>query len=358
MVGSKIADAAEPMPVSAKSERGLHAFYDFLARELERTARGRSERSGRGRGPSAATAHGSELGRLGYTVSQVVHVYTALCEALTELAQASRISITTAEFVALNHGLDAAIVNALTGFTHRAEREDVGSVKRMGFLVHELRNALAAALVAHSMNKKGVVGAGGSTNALMEKNLYRMRDILDRSFSEVRARNEIAAQREPVSLSKVIDEVVATASEQARQRGMRIEVGGDSQLRVEGDYNYLISALSNLVQNAIKYSKPGGTITVRSYESDKNIVLEVEDQCGGLPKGKAEALFRPFVQKNTDRSGLGLGLTISRQAVAHSGGTLAVRDLPRRGCIFSITFSKQRKPRMAGPRRHAAVAAR
>jgi hypothetical protein len=114
----------------------------------------------------------------------------------------------------------------------------------------------------------------------------------------------------------------------------------DRQLQAIGDYHYLISALSNLVQNAIKYSMKDGTIWVRSRDADKNVVLEVEDQCGGLPKGKAEELFQPFTQKNKDRTGLGLGLTISRQAVALNGGTLAVRDLPGKGCIFSMTLPK------------------
>ncbi|MDE2511266.1 MAG: HAMP domain-containing histidine kinase, partial [Elusimicrobia bacterium] len=56
------------------------------------------------------------------------------------------------------------------------------------------------------------------------------------------------------------------------------------------------------------------------------------------PKGKAEELFRPFTQKGEDRTGLGLGLSISRQAVARIGGELTVRDLPGKGCVFSISL--------------------
>jgi signal transduction histidine kinase len=191
------------------------------------------------------------------------------------------------------------------------------------------------------MVKKGLVGVGGSTNALLERNLNRMRDILDQSFSEVRMHNEKPVDHEPVLLIKIVEEVEATASEQARSRGLTIKVDVSSRLQVDGDYNYLISALSNLVQNAIKYSKPGGTIRVRGSETEKSVVLEVEDQCGGLPEGKAEELFRPFIQKNSDRTGLGLGLSISRQAAALNGGALAVRDLPGKGCVFSISLPKR-----------------
>jgi hypothetical protein len=94
----------------------------------------------------------------------------------------------------------------------------------------------------------------------------------------------------------------------------------------------------------MKYSKRGGSIWLRSRETDKTASIEVEDRCGGLPKGNAAELFRPFTQKNSDRSGLGLGLTISRRAVELNAGKLAVRDLPGKGCVFSITLPKGISP--------------
>ena len=70
------------------------------------------------------------------------------------------------------------------------------------------------------------------------------------------------------------------------------------------------------------------------------VVIEVEDECGGLPPGKAEELFQPFEQRGGDRSGLGLGLAISRQGVEANGGAIEVKDLPGKGCIFSITLPR------------------
>jgi signal transduction histidine kinase len=338
----KTNDLSQNKPISEKSERGLPQFYNYLIQELEREANGHPKRSERKHGPSSTTLHGEELSRLGYTVSQVVHGYGVLCQAITEYAEAKHAAITTGEFSTLNLSLDMAIADAVTGFTKRADLESVDSTRRMGFLVHELRNALAAAIVAHSMVKKGVVGTGGSTNAMLERNLNRMRDILDRSFSEVRMHGEKSADLQPVRLLEIVEEVEAAASEEARTRGLTLSVAVDAELEVDADRNYLISAVSNLVQNAIKYSKPGGTIWVRSLDEDKAVVLEVEDQCGGLPKGKAEELFRPFIQKGADRTGLGLGLTISRQAVALNGGVLTVRDLPGKGCVFSVSLPKRR----------------
>lgn len=75
---------------------------------------------------------------------------------------------------------------------------------------------------------------------------------------------------------------------------------------------------------------------LRALATKDRVTIEVEDQCGGLPSGKAEELFLPFAQRSTDRSGLGLGLPISRKAVEQSGGKIGVRDMPGKGCVFTI----------------------
>jgi signal transduction histidine kinase len=346
---------SEDKPTTRQSERGLPEFYDHLAAELEREAKGMPKRAQRKHGPDSTARHGREMSRLGYTVSQVVDGYSVISDAITEVAKAAKAPIKRKEFGALNLALDLAIAEALDGFGKRMG-ETVCN-QRMGALAHELRNALTAAMVAHSMVRKGVVGAGGSTNALLERNLGRMRDILDRSFSEVRMKHEKAADHQPMRLLDIVEEVEATSG--ARERGQAIDLDVDPRLQVVGDHHYLISALSNLVQNAIKYSKEGGTIRIRGKETSENVLLEVEDRCGGLPKGKAEDLFQPFAQKSSDRSGLGLGLTIARQAVALNGGTLEARDLPGKGCIFTISLPKRARPHaMARTRREGRAAAR
>jgi signal transduction histidine kinase len=71
------------------------------------------------------------------------------------------------------------------------------------------------------------------------------------------------------------------------------------------------------------------------------VLIEVEDECGGLPAGKAEDLFRPFEQRGTNRSGLGLGLAIARESVETNGGLVRARNLPGRGCVFTIDLPRQ-----------------
>ena len=70
--------------------------------------------------------------------------------------------------------------------------------------------------------------------------------------------------------------------------------------------------------------------------SGARVAIEIEDQCGGLPPGKVEELFGAFQQRGANRSGLGLGLFISRRGVEASGGVIRVRDVPGSGCVFTI----------------------
>ena len=66
----------------------------------------------------------------------------------------------------------------------------------------------------------------------------------------------------------------------------------------------------------------------------------MEDECGGLPPGKAEDLFRPFEQRGADKTGLGLGLSISMKGVRANGGEIRVRNLPGKGCTFTVDLPR------------------
>lgn len=222
---------------------------------------------------------------------------------------------------------------------HKRAREtpvNFDAATRMGFFVHELRNALACVFVAQALIRKSP--GDHAAAALLDRNLLHMKNILDSADSQVRFHKEPHARRRPLDLAEAVRDVAASAGEEARLKDVRLSVRVEPRLAVNADPEYLVSALSNLLGNAIKFTPRGGTVRVRGLEKGHAVVLEVEDQCGGLPPGKIAELFEPFTQKGTDRSGLGLGLAISRRAVALNGGALAARDIPGKGCVFTITL--------------------
>lgn len=110
----------------------------------------------------------------------------------------------------------------------------------------------------------------------------------------------------------------------------------DSGVAVECDSQILTSIVTNLVQNACKSTRPRGHVTLSARVTSDRVLIDVADECGGLPPGKAEELFRPYEQRHKNHSGLGLGLAISLKGARAIGGDITVRNLPGTGCVFTV----------------------
>lgn len=287
---------------------------------------------------------GLEFLRLGYTLSHVVHIYGYLCQSITGLATKKDFRITPGEFRDLNRCLDVAIASAVTEYqtlhdSHQLERE----VRRCGFCAHELRNALGAVTMSFQLIKSGVVGISGSTGQILEKNLHLMESLIGRSLIEVKlGHSEVQINAQQTNLLLMVDQILLTASIEAKASDQHFELQIPPMLTVEADRQFLNSALSNLIQNAMKYSHKGTKIEIRGRVVEESILIEVEDECGGLAPNAEIDLFKPFEQQNKNRQGLGLGLNIARKAIELHGGTLELRNLPKKGCVFTITLPKNR----------------
>ena len=77
------------------------------------------------------------------------------------------------------------------------------------------------------------------------------------------------------------------------------------------------------------------------------MLIEIQDECGGLPGGNVNELFRPFEQRSADRTGLGLGLAFSRWGVEANNGRISARNLPDRGCVFTLDLPRLPVPAVA-----------
>ena len=285
-----------------------------------------------------AGLHGEELMRLGYTLSHVVHAYGSMCQSITELATNTHETITADEFHDLNRCLDIAIAGAVTQFQHHTDfRESKREVEHLGFLAHELRNTLTSVNISLQMIKKGSVGFGGSTGAILDKSLKRMQNLIDDSLTEVRMRVDPKVHLESIDLRQLIDQMIVTSQTEADEKNQSLEMSVDPGLKVMADGQLLYSAISNLIQNALKYTKRNGRIQIRAGLKGKSVVIEVEDECGGLSDETID-LFKPFEQQNENKKGLGLGLTIAQKAINLNAGMISVKNLPGKGCIFNITL--------------------
>jgi signal transduction histidine kinase len=142
-------------------------------------------------------------------------------------------------------------------------------------------------------------------------------------------------------VSGFIAELAAAATLAANARGVTLTVAPvEDGVTVEADRQVLTAVVMNILQNAFKFTRPRTTVTLRVGASAERVLLEVQDQCGGLPGGDVTDLFRPFEQRSTNRTGLGLGLAFSRWGVEANHGRIYARNLPDVGCIFTIDLPR------------------
>ena len=307
-----------PAPAPSEEElEGLPIFIDQLSEQLLRRE-GMAAEAGPDIGPTASR-RGEQLQHLGVSLSQIVHDYGAVCQAVMDVADGEGATIALDEYKTLNKCLDEAISEAITrhGAVHGEERErtrDREEAEHMGVLVHELRNTLSAVALAYrSLKRANVSPSGSRTGAVIDRNLQRLSDLIDRSLSEVRLRAAPEPLLETFTLAELVDEIESPAAEIAEDRKLWLAVRADPpDAALTADRQLVVSALSNLVQNAIKFTRPNGAVVVRLRAESDWVVMEVEDECGGLPPGAAEA----------------------------HGGTVHVRDKPGQGCVFTIRLPR------------------
>jgi signal transduction histidine kinase len=287
-----------PTPTESEWRRGVPIFMEHLIEILDR-----------GDVAETATDFGRRLFGLGFTVSELVHGYGSVCEVVTKLAREVGEDIGTSDLEVFNRVLYVAMAESVTAH----ERE------RTAALAHELRNVLYAATVSLEVMKKGIE-TGGSTSDALDRSLTLMGTLIDRSLAEAPLQAEAAPSAERFRLADAVDQIRETVRREVENRDLELGVEVDRELEVEADRQFLMSVVSNLVQNALQYTRRGSRVSLRARCTDGRLVVEVEDECGGLPPGKVDEVFLPFVRGRASRPGAGL----------------RVRDLPGKGCVFIV----------------------
>ncbi len=355
---AKVAMRPERIATKGQLKNGIPKFLDQLTRTLQAEQVGECEESFRISGNSTGTAparsemavsaseHGAQLLTLGYTVDQVVHDYGDLCQSITELAIERDAPFGIDEFRTLNRCLDNAVADAVAEFSFAKEavltrRHTLDANERLGFLAHELRNALSTAVLALRALETGTVPVAGATGAVLKRSLTTLGGLIDRALGEIRFTAGGGPKHAIFSVAEFVAEAKVGADLAARAQGCTFVVAEvDALLGIYADRDLIMGAVSNLLHNAFKFTQPHTQVSLNAYALQERILIDVSDHCGGLPVAMDATTFAPFAQHSVDRSGLGLGLAIARQSVESQGGTLSARDVPGTGCVFTIDLPR------------------
>ena len=235
--------------------------------------------------------------------------------------------------------------------------EDVSSGRRLDSVrrdfvanvSHELKTPVGAvSLLADALRGEAALGAeadgdvvrrlSSRVSAEMARLAHIVDDLLE--LSRIEAGDEL--DMESLDIHAVVTEAVARIANAAEIRGVSIVVRSSEGVSVMGDSGQLISAVANLVDNAVKYSPAASSVDVTVGSVGGEVRVEVVDHGVGIPARDLGRIFERFYRVDQARSretgGTGLGLSIVRHIVANHGGGVEVESREGRGSTFALTL--------------------
>lgn len=281
---------------------------------------------------------GADRQRAGVSVTRVAAVYSAISQAVAKTGELYELSIAADEYKLLNRCLDAGIATSIENYWRRDKSETSQRLtERYGHMAHELRNALGNANMAFKLMRAGGLDVHGRTGDVLARNLVRMGALIAQCLGSIQIEVGKTPPLSPVHVATVLRDQEASA---LPDREVSIVLELDDVLFINADEMLLASAVSNLIHNAVKFSRPGGTVRVHAWSRDATAIIDVADECGGLGPASVSELCEPFATRRSGggEKGVGLGLTITKLALEAMNGDLRVRDQPGHGCTFSLRF--------------------
>ena len=228
----------------------------------------------------------------------------------------------------------------------RLERLEQVRQEFLSNVSHEIRTPLTAILAFVETLETGAIDDQEATRRflpIIRKNALRMHDLIDDilELSAIEAGN-VQVKSERVMLQPVVDDVVSSLASKAEAMEVAVINEVADGVKVYADPRRLEQMLTNLVDNAIKFNRKGGTVTIKSETSrdgnrDRIVVADTGE---GIPAHHVERLFERFYRvdraRSREKGGTGLGLAIVKHLALLHGGEVSVRSEVGKGSVFTI----------------------
>jgi len=225
------------------------------------------------------------------------------------------------------------------------ERLDREKNDFLAMLAHELRNPLApirnvGEVLAHVLHEEPVAHR---SLAILRRQTHQLTRLVDDLLDISRIQQgRLTLKERPVEIGEILDQALETVQPLIREKRHHLTVERlKAPAFVLGDGMRLVQCIANLLQNAAKYTRPGGLIHVAAAESGTKVSIIVRDDGAGIAPALLPRIFEPFVQCEGTlkhaRGGLGIGLAIVKRLVAMHGGSVeAASEGEGRGSTFAI----------------------
>ncbi|MEQ1701956.1 MAG: ATP-binding protein [Ilumatobacteraceae bacterium] len=245
--------------------------------------------------------------------------------------------------VLLVRGIPLSNGGALAVIDDLSDRARLDAVRTdfVSNISHELKTPVGAlAILAEAMSDSDDAVVNRHLALKMVEEAHRASGTIDDLLELSRIELGGPGDRELVHLSEVLGEATARHRLTAETAGVCVRLAGDHDIAVYGDRRQLVSAVSNLIDNAVKYSNVECNVTVGARVDGSYAVIEVEDEGIGIPARDLDRVFERFYRvdraRSRDTGGTGLGLAIVRHVATNHGGDVSVRSREGEGSTFTL----------------------
>ena len=208
---------------------------------------------------------------------------------------------------------------------------------------HELRTPLALMQVQLDLYNSASHPGNDADTLQTIKMVTEQNDKLNRMVKTLLDMSELqtVGRDDKIVLDAIVEEVLADLEPLAQEKNIKL-IGKCEDATMIGSDILIYRLVYNLVENAIKYNRPLGQVTVTAYQRKKHVYLSVEDTGSGIPKELRERVFEPFFRVDKSRSremgGVGLGLALVREIIRVHDGSICIKSGSAGGTIFEVKF--------------------
>ena len=194
---------------------------------------------------------------------------------------------------------------------------------------HELRTPITAlSLQAENLNPMEMTPAAGERLQALKSGMRRTKHLLEQLLALAHQDARTASADDTIHLDQVAKEVVADFFPEAATRNVDLGFAVAEAVAVKAEPQLLMSAIRNLVHNALKFTPDGGRVDLGVYRENDTAVFQIEDTGPGIPADDLERVFEPFYRgRQTTGEGSGLGLSIVKRIVDRSGGKIEIENI-------------------------------
>jgi two-component system, OmpR family, sensor kinase len=198
---------------------------------------------------------------------------------------------------------------------------------------HELRTPIAAlSLQAENLDPVELPEAARDRVVTLKEGMQRTKHLLEQLLALARQEADPSADAPVVPLDRVAKEVVADMFPDAVRKGIDLGFETAEPIEIKAQPVMITTLIRNLIDNAVRFTPPGGRVDVGVYREGGHDIIQVEDTGPGIPSEDLDRIFEPFFRgKRTPDDGTGLGLSIVKRIVDRLGGTIALENISNFG---------------------------